>query len=38
MREIDARALQLWRQKSAGRLAGGGTKVAVMTSSKLAWK
>ena len=37
-REIDERALQLRRQKSAGRLAGGGTKVAVTTSSKPAWK
>ncbi|KAI9458933.1 hypothetical protein BJY52DRAFT_406246 [Lactarius psammicola] len=33
-REIDERALQLRRQKSAGRLAAGGTKVAVTTSSK----
>lgn len=36
-REIEERALRLRRQKSAGRLAVGGTEVAA-TSSKPAWK
>ena len=37
-REIDERALQLRRQKSAGSLGTGGTKMAATMSSKPAWK